>query len=97
MKLTFFVTDEGDLRMFHVYLSSKAHPTEAVDHVSLPVLGYRVCITGNRELEGCVWDVMGPCIMVQFDLLVYFFVCSTRGIQLAHGPGERKICIPVEV
>lgn len=50
--LTFLVTDKGNFWMFHVDLPPKVHPTEAVYHVSLPVLGDGVCVTGNGELKG---------------------------------------------
>jgi hypothetical protein len=79
-ELTLFVTDEGNFWVFHIDFPSKIHPTEAVDHVSLPVLRDRVCIAGDRELEGRVWDVTRPFIMVPSNLLMYFFICCARGV-----------------
>lgn len=78
------VTNEGHVWMFHVNLSSKIHPTEAIDYISLPVLGNGVCVTGDRELEGRVWDVARPFILVQSNLLMNFFICCARGIEFAY-------------
>lgn len=83
IKLTFLMADERNLWMFHIDFSSKIHPTKAVDHFSLPVLGNLVCVTSHGELEGCVRDITGPFIVVSPDLFMYFFVRGARGVQLA--------------
>jgi len=96
MKLTLLIADEGDLWMFHIDFPPKIHPTKAVDHIPLPVLGNRVRVTGHGELEGCIRDITRPFIMVPSDLLVYFFVRCARGVQLAQRPGKSSVCTPVE-
>jgi len=84
------MANEGDLWMFHIDPPLEIHPTEAVDHVPLPVLGNCVCVAGHGELEGCVWDITRPFIPVPSDLIVYFFVRLAGGIQLIQGPGEKQ-------
>lgn len=83
------MADEGDLWMFHIDLPPKVHPTEAVDHISLSVLGNFVCVTGHRELEGRVRDITSPFILVPSDLIMYFFVRCAGRVQLVQRPREK--------
>ena len=80
VKLTFLMTDKGHLRVSHIDFPSKIHPTETVNHISLPVLGNGVCVTSDGKLKGCVWDVMRPFVAVEVDLFMYLLVCCSRGV-----------------
>lgn len=80
VKLTFLMTEEGHLRVFHINFPPKTHPTEAVDHISLPVLGNGVCVTSNGELKGRIRDVMKPFITVETDLFMNLLVRCSRGV-----------------
>jgi len=86
MKLTLLMAHEGDLWMFHIDFAPKIHPTKAVYHIPLTVLGNRVRVSGHGELEGCIRDITRPFTMVPSDLLVYFFVRCARGVQFAQRP-----------
>jgi len=90
------VADEGDFWAFHIDPPSEIHPTETVNHVSLPVLGNCICVAGHGELEGCIRDITGPFILVALDLIVYFFVRRSRSIQFVQGPGQNGVCTLVE-
>lgn len=88
--LALFMADEGDLWVLQIDRPSKIHPTEAVNHVPLPALGYCVRVAGHGELEGCVRDITRPLVSVPPNLIMHCFVRRARGVQLAQRPGQKE-------